>query len=286
MDEGSEAGVSRRSVWPDRLARVAFLATGAVALFLFVALAGFVLVEGWPAAGTGPILRELGILLPGTVKTSLLALVVAAPLALGSALCVSGIHSSRLRGSIRLLMELMAGIPSVVLGCLALIHVSIWIQYLFGQPARLNALVAGLALGVALIPFMFTLIEEAMFHAATRHREAAFALGCTAPQVACRIVLPAALPGILAALVLGLGRATGETLIVLMTTGVADNLSWSLLEESPTLTSGIAGPMRDVVHQSPRYRTLYQLAGILLLWTFAIQYLGKCFLSRLHRRGS
>ena len=156
----------------------------------------------------------------GTLKAAIVAMLFSVPLAVGAAIYSSEFAPRKIREFIKPVIELLAGIPSVVLGFFALIVLASILQSLFGFTYRLNAINAGIALGIAIIPIIFTIAEDAMTSVPQSLREAAMALGANPWQISFTVVLPAALPGIAAGIVLGFGRAIGETMIVLMASGL------------------------------------------------------------------
>ena len=166
-------------------------------------------------------------LLLGTLKVTLVGMLFAAPLAVLAAIYTTEFASAWLREAIKPVVELLAGIPSVVLGFFALIVLASWLQATFDFDFRLNAINAGVALGLAVLPIIYTLSEDALMAVPRSFRNAALALGASRWQTAWRVVLPAALPGVFAGVVLGFGRAVGETMIVLMASGNADITSWN-----------------------------------------------------------
>ena len=223
-------------------------------------------------------------LLIGSLKTSLIALLFAVPIAIGAAIYVSQLAPIRIREWIKPMIELMAGIPSVVLGFFALIVMATTLQSLFGYQSRLNALVAGIALGLAVIPVIFSIAEDALTSVPQSFSHAALALGSSRWQTAYSVVLPAALPGIFAAVVLGFGRAIGETMIVLMATRNASIVSWSLLDSTRTITATIAAELAETVFGSEHYRVLFMLGTILFAVTFVANLIGDIVVHRLKRR--
>lgn len=223
-------------------------------------------------------------LVVGSLKATLVALAFAVPLALGAAMYVSQLAGPRAREWLKPGIELLAGIPSVVLGFFALIVLASFLQRLFGYPSRLNALVAGIALGLAVIPVVFSIAEDALTSVPRSYTEAALALGSTRWQAAWQIVLPAALPGVFAAVVLGFGRAIGETMIVLMASGNASILSWNPLDSVRTLTATIAAELAETVVGGHHYRMLFVIGVLLFAVTFLSNLAGEWFIHRFKAR--
>lgn len=220
----------------------------------------------------------------GTLKAALIAMLFAVPLGVGAAIYSSEFASKRLREVIKPVIELLAGIPSVVLGFFALIVLASILQDLFGLTYRLNALNAGIALGLAIVPIIFTVAEDAMNSVPGSLRDAARALGANPWQVSFTMVLPAAMPGIAAGVVLGFGRAIGETMIVLMASGNAAILSGSFTESIRTLSATIAAELAEVVFGSPHYNVLFLIGTLLFVFTFLVNLGGDIVLNRLKTR--
>ncbi len=220
----------------------------------------------------------------GTIKAALVAMLFAIPLGIGAAIYSSEFAPRRLREIIKPVIELLAGIPSVVLGFFALIILATFLQKMFGLTYRLNALNAGIALGITIIPVIYTVAEDAMTAIPRSLRDAATALGANPWQVTLTMVLPAALPGIAAGVVLGFGRAIGETMIVLMASGNAAIVSGSLTDSIRTFSATIAAEMAEVVFGSPHYNVLFFIGTLLFLFTFAVNLGGDFILMRLREK--
>jgi len=217
----------------------------------------------------------------GTLKAAIVAMLFAAPLAVAAAIYTSEFASNRSREIIKPIIELLAGIPSVVLGFFALIVLATVFQEVLGLTFRLNALTAGVALGLAVIPIMFTVAEDALSAVPSSLRNGALALGANPWQVSLTMVLPAALPGISAGIVLGFGRAIGETMIVLMASGNAAVISASFTDSIRTFSATIAAELAEVVFGSAHYNVLFFIGSLLFVFTFAINLGGDLLLSRL-----
>src|SRR5215208_4218424 len=160
------------------------------------------------------------------------------------------------------------------------------LQTAFGFPYRLNAVVAGLGLALTVVPVVFTVSEDALAAVPRSYREASLALGATRWETAFKVVLPAAAPGVLAAVVLGFGRAIGETIIVLMASGNAAITSWILGDSIRTLPATIAAEMGEVVFGGAHYSVLFFLGIELFLFTFVLNTLAAVFVRRFIRKMS
>jgi len=223
-------------------------------------------------------------LLVGSLKVTLIGLLFAVPVSLGAALFVSQLAPPRLREWAKPTIELLAGIPSVVMGVFALLVLASLLQKLFGYQYRLNAFVAGIALGLTAVPLIFSIAEDALSSVPRGYTEAALALGASRWQTASRIVLPAALPGVFAAVVLGFGRCIGETMVVLMVSGNASTLSWSLFDSTRSITATIAAEMAEAVTGGPHYQLLFLLGTLLFVVTFVTNLAGDLVVHRLKAR--
>jgi phosphate transport system permease protein len=219
-------------------------------------------------------------LLVGSLKVSIIAMLFAVPLALGAAIYVSQIAPPRLKEFYKPAIEMLSGIPSVVLGFFALLVMATVLQRIFGYETRLNAFLAGTALSLASIPLIFSISEDALTSVPRSYTQAALALGASRWQAAWQIVLPAALPGVFAAMVLGFGRALGETMIVLMTSA-ASVLSWSIFDSARPITATIAAELLEAVVGGHHYRILFMLGTLLFAFTFVLNLVGDLVMNHL-----
>lgn len=219
-------------------------------------------------------------LLVGSLKVSLIAMFFAVPLALGAAIYVSQLASPKLKEWLKPAIEMLSAIPSVVLGFFALLVMASVLQNIFGYETRLNSFLAGMALSLAVVPLIFSIAEDALTSVPRSYTQAALALGSSKWQAAWQIVLPAAVPGVFAAVVLGFGRALGETMIVLMTSA-ASVLSWSIFDSSRPITATIAAELLEAVFGGHHYRILFMLGTILFAFTFVLNFIGDMVMHRL-----
>jgi phosphate transport system permease protein len=223
-------------------------------------------------------------LLVGSLKVTLVALFISAPLGVAAAIYVSELAGKKQREIIKPVIELLAGVPSVVIGFFALIVLASWVQRVFGTEHRLNALTAGIGLALAVCPVIFTVSEDALQAVPHTYRTAALALGSDRVQMIARVVVPAALPGILASLVLGFGRAIGETMIVLLASGNAAIVSGSIGVSTRTITATIAQELGEVVVGSAHYHVLFALGTILFVSTFVLNLVGERVIHGLRKK--
>ena len=239
-------------------------------------------VNIWQPVGQIPKYNIVPLFI-GSLKTTLVGLLFSVPLAVAAAIYVSQMARPRLREIIKPAIELLSSIPSVVVGAFALLAMATVLQNLFGYPTRLNAFVAGIALGFAVIPIVFSISEDALTSVPASYTQAALALGSSRWQAAWQIVLPAALPGVFAATVLGFGRAIGETMIVLMVCS-ASVMSWDIFESARSITTTIAAEMGEVVNGGHHYRILFMLGSLLFAVTFLSNMTGDIIVHRFKRR--
>ncbi len=239
----------------------------------------------WQPVGSVPKYSMIPLFV-GTLKVTLVAMLAAAPLGIAAAVFTSEFAPRRLKEILKPTIELLAGIPSVVLGFFALMVMATWLQGAFGFGYRLNAVVAGLGLALTIVPVVFTVSEDALSAVPRSYREASLALGATRWETAFKVVLPAAAPGVLAAVMLGFGRAIGETMIVLMASGNAAITSSSFGESVRTLPATIAAEMGEVVFGGAHYSVLFFIGVELFVFTFALNSAAAWSVHRLVRKMS
>ena len=223
-------------------------------------------------------------LLVGTLKVTIISVVLAIPLAVGAALYTSEFARPVVREVIKPAIEILAGIPSVVVGFFCLMVLAGWLQSTFGWTYRLNAVTAGIGLSLAVIPIVYTVCEDAFTSVPETYRDGSLAMGASSWQTAWRVVLPAAMPGVLAACVLGFGRAIGETMIVLMASGNAAVLSLSPTDSIRTFSATIAAELGEVVVGSAHYHVLFFIGAFLFVLTFSINLAGHWWVGRLQKK--
>jgi phosphate transport system permease protein len=210
-------------------------------------------------------------LVSGTLNVTLIASLVAMPLGLGAAIYLSEYASPRARGVLKPALELLAGIPTIVFGYFALTFVTPLLRDIGIHVDIFNTLSAGLVMGVMLMPTVASLSEDAMGAVPRDLRDGAYALGSTKVQVATRIVVPAAVSGIIASFVLAISRAVGETMIVLIAMGQQPNLTFDPREAAEAMTAFIAATgAGDVPTGSIEYKTIFAVGALLFVITLAM----------------
>jgi phosphate transport system permease protein len=213
----------------------------------------------------------------GTLKITLIAILFAAPIAILAALFSAAFAPYWLREIIKPAIELLAGFPSVVIGFFALMVMATFFQNIFGYDGRLNAFVGGVAMALAAIPIIFTITEDALTAVPRTYTEASLALGASKWQTALFVTLPAATPGIFAAVLLGIGRVFGETMIALMATGNAAMSSVNPFESVRTLAATIGAEMAEVVFGDTHYSVLFLIGSMLFIFSFSLNALAEFY---------
>jgi phosphate transport system permease protein len=237
--------------------------------FAEVSITEFLFTTTWTPLFANP---EYGVLplIAGTLVITLIAIVIAIPLGLGSAIYLSEYAKPGARKVLKPALEVLAGIPTVVFGFFALEFITAFVlRPIFPQIDIFNALSAGIVMGIMIIPTIASLSEDAMAAVPSGLRDGAYALGATKRQVALRVIVPAALSGIVAAFVLGISRAIGETMIVTIAAGLVPNMTFNPLEGMQTMTSYIAAAgMGDVATGSIQYKSIFAVGLLLFVITF------------------
>jgi phosphate transport system permease protein len=230
----------------------------------------------WVPVSEHPRFGLLGLLI-GTLKVTLIAMGIAGPLAILAALYTSCFASKRVKETIKPIIEMLAAFPSVVIGFFALMVLATFFQDLFGYDSRLNAFIGGVAMALAAIPIIYTISEDALSAVPKTFSEASLALGASKWQTAFFVILPAATPGIFAALLLGVGRVFGETMIALMATGNAALLSSNPFESVRTFAATIGAEMAETVFGETHYSVLFFIGSLLFIFSFALNAIAEFY---------
>jgi len=268
---------------------VAIFTLGAVFYFLisealpaFIEIGPVKMLTGkvWnPASMVMPLYGILPLLC-GTTLVSLIASLIAIPVGLGCTIYIFEVAHPRIRGFLKPVIEILAGIPSVVYGLFALVVLADWIDAVFGSTTRLNAMNGAVMLAVMMIPIMVSLSEDALNSVPKEIRDAAYALGATRWETLKGVMIPASLRGIIAAIVLSIGRAVGETMTVLMATGNSPVLTFDPLHSVQTMTAVIATEMGNVAFGSLHYHALFAVGAILFAFTFILNTIADIAMAR------
>ncbi|MBN2091234.1 phosphate ABC transporter permease subunit PstC [candidate division KSB1 bacterium] len=236
---------------------------------------GFDVVEFFSSAEWYPTSQSnvrYGVLalIAGTASVTILAMLLAIPFGLGAAIFISEFCSPKIKETLKIVIELLAAIPSVVWGFIGLTVMNPVIIQLFNAPIGLNVLNGGIILALMSVPIIVSIGEDALKAVPDSYREAALALGTTRWQLIYRVLIPAAKNGLLAAALLGVGRAVGETMAVLMATGHAVKIPTSLLDSVRTLTATIAAELGESPVHSEHYQVLFIIGILLFSITFIV----------------
>ena len=215
------------------------------------------------------------VLLAGTISSSLVALLIALPLGTIIAIYLCEFAGHKTRETMKPLLELLSGVPTIIYGYFALLFVTPMIQKIYPDLPGFNVLSAGIVMGIMIIPYVSSLAEDAMRAVPMSLREGSYALGATRYQTAIRVVVPAALSGIAAAYILGISRAVGETMILAVAAGMQPNLTLNPHEPAATVTSYIVQvALGDLPHGSVGYQTIFAAGLMLMLLTLFFNLVG------------
>jgi phosphate transport system permease protein len=221
--------------------------------------------------------KHFGVLplLAGTLVTTTVALMLAVPVGTITAIYLSEFASPRVREIVKPTLELLAGIPTVVYGYFALLMVTPALQWFMPDLPGFNMLGPGLVIGVMIIPYVSSVAEDAMRSVPASMREGSYAMGATRMQTALRVVVPAATSGIVAAYILGISRAFGETMVVAVAAGQQPNFTWDPREPGATITAFIVQvALGDLPHGSLEYQSIFAVGLVLVLMTLFFNVLG------------
>ncbi|MGI9556526.1 MAG: phosphate ABC transporter permease subunit PstC [Solirubrobacterales bacterium] len=244
----------------------------AIGFFREVSVISFLFGTEWAPTFEPPAFGVLPIVV-GTLSVTLWAMVFAVPIGLGTAIYLSEYAPTRVRKTVKPALEVLAGIPTVALGFFALTFITpvlqdVWPAFLGDRPGIFNAGAAGLAIGLLIVPIIASISDDAMTAVPAGLREGAYALGATKMKVALRVVFPAALSGIAASIVLGISRAVGETMIVVLAAGATPNLTFSPVESIQAMTAFIATTATgDIATGTITYDTIFAVGALLFVMT-------------------
>lgn len=262
---------------------IVFLIRDGYQIVLETGLWNFLAGQDWNPAGRSPAYGVLPLIV-GTILVTALAMAIAIPLSIGTAVYIAEIAGPGTRSVVKPAVELLAGIPSVVYGFFGLILLTDWIRIAFDQPSGSSWLAGSILLAIMAIPTITSVAEDAIGSVPREFREGSLALGATHWQTIRRVVVPGALSGISAAVILGMGRAIGETMAVLMVTGNAAVIPDPITDVfSPvrTLTGTLGIEMGEVAFGSLHYHALFSVAVVLLVITLAINGAARIIINRM-----
>jgi phosphate transport system permease protein len=283
----------------DRLIKLVFRTTG---LLVIAVLAGIFLMLLWNSTAFFLKVKPLDFItgtqwdpsgkeavygiLPLLVSTSLVtlgAMAIAIPLGIGTAAFLSEYAGKRLKSILKPAIEMLAAVPSVAIGFLGIVLVGPGIARMTGQSNGLNALNGAILLAVMAIPTIITVAEDAINAVPQSYREASYGVGANRWQTLRKVTIPSAAPGIIAAVMLGVGRAIGETMTVLMATGNVSAFPKGFFHSVRTITATIAIEMGEVPYQTTHYFALFAIAAVLFIITLLVNLAGEYFVNRFRK---
>ncbi|MDI3547866.1 MAG: phosphate transport system permease protein [Halanaerobiales bacterium] len=281
----------------EKLIKYFFLLNGILVIIILVSIFYLLLKNSWPAfseigfrgffasADWNPTSYEkpgYGILgqVLSTFMVTLGAMVIAVPLGVATAAYIAEVANPRIKGVLKPVIEILAGIPSVVIGFLGIVLLGPVIADTFGLSNGLNAINGSILLAIMSLPTIISLSEDAISSVPDKYREASLGLGASRWQTLIRSVLPAGLSGIIASVMLGMGRAIGETMTVLMATGNAPALPGSFFDSVRTMTATIAIELGEVPYNTTHYYALFAVGLVLFLMTFIINLVSDIILHK------
>jgi phosphate transport system permease protein len=257
----------------------AFLLKEGIAFFKEIGFKSFVCGRFWYPISEPAQFGILPLIL-GSLLVTLGAVIFSVPLSIAAAFYISEVAPSKIKDILKAGIEMLAAIPSVVLGFIGMVTLVPWVKKAFHLPTGLTALSGSIMLGLMAMPTIISISEDAINAVPKSYKEGALALGATRWQAMYRVVIFAAMPGIIAASMLGIGRVIGETMAVMMITGNAAVIPHTFLQPVRTLTATIAAEMGEAVHGSSHYYSLFAIGIMLFVITFIINIIADIFLHR------
>jgi len=255
------------------------LFTEGLPIFKTVGFFEFIFGKSWHPTSEPPDFGILSLIL-ASLGVTLFALAIAIPLSLGSAIYISELASPRMKEIFKPIIELLAGIPSVVYGFFGMIFLAPLVQEIFNLPTGLTWFTASIILAIMVVPTITSLAEDSISAVSREVKEASFALGATKWETITRIVVPDASSGVITAVILGMGRAIGETMTVLMVAGGAIMLPKSIFQPIRPMTATIAAEMGEAPMGSAHYHALFAIALVLFSLTLILNLSAEWLSSR------
>lgn len=289
----------KQRIFIDNLTKVIFKSTGllvlallggiffmllynAISFFFEISPLDFITGSEWNPTASKPVYGLLPLVVSTTI-VSFGAMLIAIPLGIGTAAFISEYANPRLKTFLKPAIEMLAAVPSVVIGFLGIVLVGPQIAEMNNLPNGLNALNGAILLAIMALPTIITISEDAIHSVPKTYREASYGLGASRWQTLRKVVIPAAAPGIIAAVMLGLGRAIGETMTVLMATGNASVFPKGFFDSVKTITATIAIEMGEVPYQTTHYYALFAIAIVLFFMTLVANLIGEYFINRFRK---
>ncbi|HOE22673.1 MAG TPA: phosphate ABC transporter permease subunit PstC [Smithellaceae bacterium] len=254
-------------------------------LFTSVSVKDFLFGKEWYPTYDPP---SFGIfpLVVGSLIVTLIATLIAVPLGVMAAIYISEIAPQRIKEILKSVIELLAGLPSVVLGFFGMVIVAPWLQETFDLPTGLNIINASVILAIMAIPTISSISEDALYAVPREFKEASYALGATKFETIAQVIVPAALSGISTAVMLGMARAVGETMVVLMVAGGAAAIPESLFDPVRPMPASIAAEMGETPYGSAHYQALFAIGMVLFFLTLAFNLIADYVSHKFRQTGS
>lgn len=258
---------------------IVFLFKEGMNIFQYTSLKDFFLGELWYPT-SDPAKFGILTLIVGTLLVTFLAIAISVPLSLAAAIYLAEIAHPLVKSILKPIIELLAGIPSVVYGFFGLVVIVPFIQKTFSLPVGTSAIAGALMLSIVALPTIVSVSEDAISSVPHSFKEASLALGTTHWQTIRDVLLPAASSGIVTAIILGIGRIVGETMVVLMITGNAAIIPHSIFDPVRTMTATIAIEMGETVQGDSHYFALFEIGVVLFIFTFLINLTADLIIAR------
>jgi len=259
-----------------------FLLKDSLSLFGIYPVKEFLFGIHWLPISEPPKFGVIPLLL-GSLYVTFGAIIICVPLGVGTAMFIAEVAPKSLKHILKSLVEILAAIPSVVLGFIGIIWLGPFLKNSFHLTTGMCGLTGSLLLAFMALPTIISISEDALAGVPKSFKEAAYGLGATRWQALWRIILPSASSGIIAGVMLGVGRVIGETMVVMMVTGNSPIIPTSILQPLRTLTATIAGEMGETVSGSDHYFALFAVGLVLFVITFVINFLAEIFLRKARR---
>ncbi len=286
----------RSKAWKEKAAKIVFSSASSTAILIVLLIFLFLFKEAIPFIKDPGISKLFGTswrpvsfqeesfgivpLITGSFLVTILATIIAVPFGVIGAVYISEVSGKYEREFLKPFIELLAGIPSVVIGFFGLVVLAPFIKAVFGLQSGLTALTGALLLALMAIPTIISISEDAINSVPKTYKEASFAVGASKLQTIWKVTVPASISGITAAVMLGMGRVIGETMAVLMVTGNAAITTLSPFESVRTMTATIAAEMGEVPFGSDHYRALFWVGIVLLIITFGLNMIAQKVFSK------
>ena len=264
---------------------VIFLFREGMPIFQQISVFKFIFGSAWYPTYDPP---EYGIwpLIVGSLVVTFFACLIAVPLGVLSAIYISEIAPGAIKEYLKSIIELLAGLPSVVLGLFGMVMVAPWLQETFDLPTGLNIINASVMLAIMAIPTISSISEDAIYAVPREFKEASYALGATKYETIIKVIIPAALSGISTAVILGMARAIGETMVVLMVAGGAAAIPQSIFDSVRPMPASIAAEMGEAPFGSGHYHALFATGIVLFFVTLAFNLIADYFSNKFKEVGS